>query len=83
MTVRIELTPEVAANLAAQAEARGLSLEEYVQRLVEDKVPVASERPQSPERIEAMLDKLAEMGKDLPRLPSSAFSRESIYQDHD
>ena len=83
MTVRIELKPEVAANLQAQADARGLQLEEYLQKMVEDRASAASERPQSPERIEAMLDKLAEMGKDLPHLPSSAFTRESIYQDHD
>jgi hypothetical protein len=83
MTVMIELTPEVEANLAAQAEARGLPLEEYVQRVVEDRAAVEPQRRQTPESIEAALDKLAEMGKDLPHLPSSAFTRASIYQDHD
>ena len=83
MTVRIELKPEVEASVVAQAQARGLSVEEYVQQVIEDHMVVYSPRKATPEEIEAMLDELAEMGKDLPHLPSSAFSRESIYQDHD
>jgi hypothetical protein len=83
MTVRIELTPEVAANLAAQAEAQGLPLEAYVQRLIEDRMRVHIPDAEYPRRLMRALDELADMGKDLPALPSSAFSRESIYQDHD
>ncbi|HXG88587.1 MAG TPA: hypothetical protein VNJ02_09645 [Vicinamibacterales bacterium] len=32
MTVKLELNPEVEAGLVAQAQARGLSLEAYLQR---------------------------------------------------
>ena len=83
MTVKVELKPEVAASITAQAEARGVSVEEYVQEVVEDRAGVQPTRKATPEEIEAMLDELAEMGKDLPHLPSSAFTRERIYQDHD
>jgi hypothetical protein len=83
MTVRIELTPEVAANLAAQAEARGLALEEYLQRMVEERAGGDSLDPEYPKRLKAALDRLAEMGKDLPPLSDYALTRESIYQDHD
>ncbi len=84
MTVRIELKPEVEASLAAQADARGLALEEYLQRMIEDQAGVPAPRdPDYPRRIMAALDELAEMGRDLPPLPASAFTRESIYQDHD
>jgi len=83
MTVRIELKPEVEASVVAEARARGLSVEAYLQQVIEDHADAHHLDPSYPARVEAMLDKLAEMGKDLPHLPSSAFTRESIYQDHD
>jgi hypothetical protein len=83
MTITLELKPEDEARLAAQARVRGIPLDTYLQTVVEDIARTAAAGPPSPTDIEAALDKLAEMGKDLPHLPSSAFSRESIYQDHD
>ena len=35
MTVRLELDPDVAARIGAQAAARGLSVEAYLQSLIE------------------------------------------------
>jgi hypothetical protein len=83
MTVRLDLKPDVEANLAAQARARGVSLDAYLQSVIEDLARTESAVSASLQDLEATLDALAEMGKDLPRLSSSAFSRESIYQDHD
>jgi len=83
MTVRLELKPDVEANLAAQARARGVPLDVYLQGVIEDLARTDAARPASLQEIESTLDALAELGKDLPHLPSSAFSRESIYQDHD
>lgn len=83
MTVRIELTPEVAANLAAQAEAQGLPLEAYVQRLIEDRVALREARKVSLEEMETALDELAEMGRGLPHLSDYALTRESMYEGHD
>jgi hypothetical protein len=60
-----------------------LALEEYVQRMVEDGAGAQTPDADYPRRLMRALDELAEMGKDLPALPSSAFSRESIYRDHD
>lgn len=34
MTVKLELNPEVEAGLVAQAQARGLSLEAYLQQVL-------------------------------------------------
>ena len=65
MTITLELKPEVEANLAAQARVRGIPLDTYLQTVVEDVARTAPSRPPSPEDIEAALDKLAEMGKDL------------------
>lgn len=83
MTVRLELKPDVEANLAAQARARGIPLDAYLQGVIEDLARPEAARPASLKDLEATLDALAEMGRDLPHLPSSALSRESIYQDHD
>jgi hypothetical protein len=82
MTVRLELKPDVEANLAAQARARGVPLDAYLQSVIEDLARADAARPASLKEIEATLDALAEMGGGLPHLPSSAFSRESIYKDH-
>lgn len=82
MTVKLELKPEVEANLAAQARARGVPLDAYLQSVIEDLAGTESARPASLQELQATLDALAEMGKGLPHLPSSAFDRESIYQDH-
>ncbi len=83
MTVRLELKPDVEANLAAQARARGVALDAYLQRVIEDLAGTEVAHPAKLQEIEAALDALAEMGRGLPHLPSSAFSRESIYRDHD
>jgi predicted HicB family RNase H-like nuclease len=36
MMVKLELEPEVQAGLLAEAQARGLSLEEYLKQVVRD-----------------------------------------------
>jgi hypothetical protein len=82
MTVRLELRPDVEANLAAQARARGVPLDVYLQSVIEDLARTDEAGPASLQDLEATLDALAEMGRDLPHLPSSAFGRESIYRDH-
>ena len=83
MTVRLELKPDVEANLAAQARARGVPLNAYLQSVIEDLARTEAARPASVQDLELTLDALAEMGRELPHVPSSAFSRENIYRDHD
>ena len=83
MTVQDRAETRGRSERVAQAQARGMSVEEYVQQVIEDRAGVSPAPRPSAESFKAMLDELAEMGKDLPHLPSSAFSRESIYQDHD
>jgi hypothetical protein len=83
MTVRLELKQDVEENLAAQARARGISLDAYLQSVIEHLAQAQATSPPSPQDIEAALDALAEMRKGLPHLPSSAFSRKNIYKDHD
>jgi len=82
MTVRLELRPEVKANLAARARARGVPLDAYIQSIIEDLARAQHAPASSLREFRATLDALADMGKNLPHLPSAAFSRESIYSDN-
>jgi len=82
MTVTVELRPEIEASLAALAAEQGISLEQYVSRLLEGQVPGTSppdSTPLSPaERATAWRD----AAKGLPHMPplsDDAISRESIY----
>jgi hypothetical protein len=78
MTVTIDLAPELEARIQAQAVAAGVSLEAYVQSIIEAAAlqPVG-ERP-TLEEFEAAMDELAEGTEDIPVLSPEATSRESI-----
>jgi hypothetical protein len=81
MTVRLELKPDIEANLAARARARGIPLDAYLQGVIEDLARAEGTSASSLQEFRATLDLLAEMGRNLPQLPPAALSRESIYQD--
>ena len=83
MTLRLDLKPEVEAHLAAQARARGVTLEAYLQDVIEDLAGSETSDPASARDLTSALDALAAMGKNIPHLPTSAFLRESIYRDRD
>ena len=81
MVIRVNVPEE----LAAQAEARGVPLEAYVEELLARQVAATStegRRLQTPEQIRAWLDSLAQFSDKIPPLPET-ISREWIYQDHD
>ena len=83
MTVQLELKPEVEATLANQARARGISLSEYLQSVVDDLARAEEFRVQDPAAFRRAMARLAEMGQDLTPQPSAGLTREDIYQDHD
>ncbi len=82
MNVTLELTPETGHWVAAEAAARGLTVETYLTSLIENGAPSGPETSTA-EQFEADMDLLAEGSERLPVLPPDAFSRESIYADHD
>ena len=83
MTIQIELNPEIMERLAAEAAAHGIALEEYAERLLREAIATRSE-PQgqlSVAELRAMLNAIAEGSEKLPKVPTSAFTRESFYED--
>jgi hypothetical protein len=85
MTITVEIKPEVQAELAAQAAARGMDVPSYLATILEQAAHPASLEPKnrSLEEFEKTLDRIAQFSHKIPVLPDEAFSRESLYQDHD
>jgi post-segregation antitoxin (ccd killing protein) len=78
------VTVNIPDELAAQAKARGLSLEAYVQEILAEQLarPVQIRQPRTEEEIRIWLDSLAQFSDKIPPLPET-ISREWLYQDHD
>ncbi|MGH7072075.1 MAG: hypothetical protein ACREFO_18980 [Acetobacteraceae bacterium] len=79
MSVKVELPPEIEANLAAQASAQGIPLPEYLRHLLEERASVSAGNPLSPEeRATAWRQSVRDLPDTRP-LSDAAISRESIY----
>ncbi|MGA3053907.1 MAG: hypothetical protein ABSD63_06850 [Candidatus Korobacteraceae bacterium] len=79
------VTVNIPDELAAEAKARGLSLEALVQGILAQQLAVRlgeAGQPRTSEEIRAWLDSLAQFSDKIPPLPET-LSREWIYQDHD
>ena len=85
MTITVEIKPEVQAELATQAAARGMDLPAYAAAILEQVAQPAPLEPKnrSIEEFEKTLDRIAQFSHKIPALPDEAFSRENLYQDHD
>ena len=81
MTIQIELNPEIMVRLAAEAAAHGIALEEYAERLLREAIaPRAGPQGQtSVAELHTMLNAIAEGSEKLPKVPTSAFTRETFY----
>jgi hypothetical protein len=79
MTIRIELNPEIEAQLVAGAQAHGLAPEEYAENILREAITSQGESQGklSVEELHAMLAAIAEGSENLPKLPTTAFTRES------
>lgn len=79
MTLTLTLTPEKETRLVAQARRAGLSLDEYVQRVL-DRADEAPAPRLTPEERAARFRAWADShGTDTPLLTDEAISREAIY----
>ncbi len=83
MTIQVELSPETETRLAAAAQAHGVALEKYAGTLLHEALASAADGSGrlTEEELRAMLREIAEGSEGLPHLPTSAFSRESFYED--
>jgi hypothetical protein len=84
MTIVIDIKPEVQAELGRQAAAHGVDIGAYAASLLEEAahVPGGAKRL-SQIQLDDTLRELAQFSDKVPLLPDEAFSRESLYQDHD
>ncbi len=80
----MEISVKIPDELIAQAKARGLRVEAYVEELLARQLearPQEAPRARTPEEIRAWLDSLAQFSDKIPPLPET-ISREWIYQEH-
>ncbi len=81
----MEIKIKIPDELAAQAKARGLQPEAYVEEILVQQVevrPPGTRQPLTAQEIRAWLDSLAQFSDKIPALPE-IISREWIYQDHE
>ncbi len=84
MPIVLEVAPDVASKITARAEARGVSVDEYLRILIEEKEPQAGTQPDlSPqEKVRLLREWAASHSRDTPLLSDYAVSRKGIYEDH-
>lgn len=80
MTVTLKLKPEVEAGLLAQAQANGMTLEEYLLSMVEGVALSMTPKPLPPEERAAAFESWAASHRLTPPLSDHAISRESMYE---
>ncbi len=82
----MQVTLDIPDEVAAQAKARGIPVEAYVQSSVTQAALQTSEmarRKMTDEEVQAWFDELTQFSDKIPPLPGETFSRETIYQDRD
>jgi hypothetical protein len=79
----MQITITISDELAGEAEAREISIEAYVQSLVEQARPKTprSQDPRTTTQIERFFAAMAEGSEKLPFLMTESFTRESFYED--
>ena len=80
MTVTLKFKPEVEAGLLAQAQAAGMSVEQYVVSVVEGIVLPAVKSRLSPEERAAAFEAWSTGHRPTSPLSDYAVSRESMYE---
>jgi hypothetical protein len=82
MSVTLNLRPDVEAALVAQARTAGLSVEDYLQRVVEERVDRSqSQRRLTPPEWGRRFEEWADSFPHAPLVPDEALSREDLYPD--
>lgn len=80
----MEIKVKIPDEIAAQAKARGMRVDAYIEEILSQRVEARPQevlRPRTPAEIRAWLDSLAQFSDRIPPLPEN-ISREWIYQEH-
>ncbi len=80
MTVTLHLAPEIEAGLVAQAQASGMTVEEYLLSVVESAVLAPSQKGLSAEERAAAFEAWSAGHRHTAPLSDYAVSREGIYE---
>ncbi len=83
MTVTLNFKPEFEAGLFAQAQANGMTVEEYILSLVESAVLPTTQPSLSPDDRAAAFEAWSTGHRPTPPLSDYAVSREGIYEGRD
>jgi hypothetical protein len=83
MTVTLKLKPEVEAGLLTQAQASGMTLEDYLLSLVEGAVRPKAQNGSSAEERAAAFQAWANGHRSTPLLSDFAVTREAMYEGRD
>lgn len=83
----MQITINIPDEIAAKIQSRGVSPQRFVEEVLAEHCrlgsPLPPPRALSPQEFEEALDRLARFSDQIPALPIEAFSRESLYSDHD
>jgi hypothetical protein len=80
MTVTLDLSPEVEAEIIARAQARGMTVEKYLLAMVEGVAVPAPRRALSAEERAAAFEAWSANHRATPPLSDHAVSREAMYE---
>ncbi len=84
MAIILDIKPEVQAELCRQAAARGVDVGAYAATLLEEAAHVSTRSKKlGHSQLDKALQELAQFSHKISLLPDKAFSRESLYRDHD
>ncbi|WP_263355354.1 hypothetical protein [Acidicapsa acidisoli] len=83
----MQITVTIPDEFAAQVQARGITPENYVQRLIADQASKlqtsGASQELTSEEFNAALDALTRYSDKIPSHPIQSFARESFYEDRD
>ncbi len=83
MTITLKLKPELEAGLLTQAQASGMTLEEYLLSMVEGAVLLKTQEILSADERAAAFEAWSAGHRPTPPLSDYAVSRESMYEGRD
>lgn len=83
MTVTLNLKPEIEAGLVAQAQASGVTVEEYLLSVVEGAVLPATQKALSAEERATAFEAWSASHRPTPPLSDYAVSRDGMYEGRD